>query len=1278
MQWSRIRHAAALVLGSALLLAAPAGATQLVLSTPSFIGFHTVRESSAAARTDFGSKLTGRVVALVRRAGAQSSAQAGQGQHVRSDALIFASTHEARTVLLAWRRTRHARNALVGQGGSIAVLRSHGAVTYEVAWREGDRLGLIALRAGRRTAHAARLAVRYARLADGSLRHSTPRTAWGRALAQIRPDGTFSRQAALDLFALAFGPLPGVHPPRGAASTISSGTLAVQAILPYRAQLTKAERDAVDHILGLPPPKQAGHPARTANFSFPGFEPDPGLQATADGFISAYEAKLGYLLPLTVVAGKTTEHKTVKGLVAQGWAFAVNGLDTWGFGVKRDCIVEISPEGLASGSVRLDEVVAHEVFHCFEFALQGLSNWDNPPDWIEEALAEWAALTVDPVPYQVGGGWLTTYIQTEYLPLFERTYDAVGFWGHVQDATGSLWARIPSILNAADNQSAFVLAGADTDRFLDSWGSSVVRAPGASFSWQMFSPIQPPGFGGLQPYIAGDIEGTGNVSTPPYTTVVYVVRPGPSQELLHLVINGHARLSTQYDYTDLQDAWFCTTSKPCECPEGTDGNVPPARPLGTSSALALSGDPGAGTSGYIASASLDDFCHPTGKPKGGFGPFGCSNGCGNVQGDPHMDTIDGAPYDFQAAGEFTVVKSRTDGLDIQERQQPVGRVFKTHTDRLVSVVTAVAMRVGSATLEFDHSVPGSPMAVRLNKHRIRLRTGKVVALRGGGALKNMRSAYGVAWPDGTQVRVFVAGGDGVSFLIQPAADQSGELTGLLGNFDNSPNDDFVSRGGQVFRPVFAATPRALTSPIGYRAEYKQFGPSWRIKQSQSLFFYPRGESTRTLTIPGFPKRLYPLVSLPSANRIKATRICRRAHVRNTVLFHNCVFDVAATNSPSYGTGAGTIEVLAPTTGSTLPTPSSPGVAPWVELSNQLDTESTPVPSLAPSGAGFVAAYRRGTDGSVQVASFSAGAGGVSGVSRATPVTGWSSVGDPVLFPAAGGALDMLFDGIRSTNPTDPLDGTILIQRNPDGSFGAPGLASQLFNALGSQAALASDGTTPLFPTAQSGDLEVNVGASGATQIDLSSVSHGFASAPALRYDRTGRLWLAWYADGNTPSEAGLYMLQLDPATGQPMAGSSPLHAPGSGSNDSTERLALACTQVCRLVYQDRTGTRLLSWGPGETGATTVLSGTDQLSYPAATYTFAGGLWIAWVDGNRLQARFGDATGQGHGAAIRQLGAPRGQTAPSESVATTTGNTLVITTPWSRTSGRTVWATTANP
>lgn len=36
------------------------------------------------------------------------------------------------------------------------------------------------------------------------------------------------------------------------------------------------------------------------------------------------------------------------------------------------------------------------------------------------------------------------------VPLFARRYDAVGFWGHLEDVSGDVWARIPSILKKAD------------------------------------------------------------------------------------------------------------------------------------------------------------------------------------------------------------------------------------------------------------------------------------------------------------------------------------------------------------------------------------------------------------------------------------------------------------------------------------------------------------------------------------------------------------------------------------------------------------------------------------------------------------------------------------------------------------------------------------------------------------------------------------------------------------------------------------------------------------
>ena len=40
------------------------------------------------------------------------------------------------------------------------------------------------------------------------------------------------------------------------------------------------------------------------------------------------------------------------------------------------------------------------------------------------------------------------------------------------------------------------------------------------------------------------------------------------------------------------------------------------------------------------------------------------------QGDPHIRTVDGTRYDFQAAGEFTLLRDM-EGMEIQVRQTPV-------------------------------------------------------------------------------------------------------------------------------------------------------------------------------------------------------------------------------------------------------------------------------------------------------------------------------------------------------------------------------------------------------------------------------------------------------------------------------------------------------------------------------------------------------------------------------------------------------------------------------
>ncbi|MGB0093685.1 MAG: hypothetical protein WBP81_14290 [Solirubrobacteraceae bacterium] len=122
--------------------------------------------------------------------------------------------------------------------------------------------------------------------------------------------------------------------------------------------------------------------------------------------------------------------------------------------------------------------------------------------------------------FDTGGGNLKTYLATPTTPLFERCYDAVGFWGHADDVLPGLFKRMATILNAGGNEAAFQFAVGSQDAFLTSWGSSTFR--GATAPWQMHSPIEPWPYGTvpqpielIDPAIQG---GNGAVDAPPFPT----------------------------------------------------------------------------------------------------------------------------------------------------------------------------------------------------------------------------------------------------------------------------------------------------------------------------------------------------------------------------------------------------------------------------------------------------------------------------------------------------------------------------------------------------------------------------------------------------------------------------------------------------------------------------------------------------------------------------------------------------------------------------------------
>jgi hypothetical protein len=559
----------------------------------------------------------------------------------------------------------------------------------------------------------------------------------------------------------------------------------------------------------------------------------------------------------------------------------------------------------------LDLILAHEVFHCFQGDITG---WKSLPAWITEGMADWAALTVDPVSCFHGGGNFQTYINTPHTPLFQRSYDAVGFWGHAEDVVPNLWASIPAILNVGSSQGAFHLAGGDDDAFLTDWGSSVFRDNGF-VPWEMQSPITPPSAAQL----TGGRETADllvmpivQVDAPALTTSQYKVLGGTTEPVVHVSITGHARLSEHYNYTDPESAWFCVGSAPCECSKNTVGQVPPTLPLGNMTAfpLGLSGDPGTGTSGDLSSFPLSHFCTPVKQP-----PSGNQGGTGGSFGDPYITTFDGsraglAGYGFQTTGEFTLVKSTVDNLEIQARLQPFPTTLFPND---LAMNTAFAMRDGGAVVEVDNPTsnlgqPGA-LVLYLDHHRANARSGQSMTLAGGGRVHYTPATVTVTWPDGTVVDVYrMLDHYGVNISVKPSRQRTGHLVGLLGNDNGNVNDDYIGRSGQMYSTSLVQGFDVYTSSATDKhIVLDEFGASWRITPATSLFVYPPGKNTYSYIVRGFPRRWISAQSLSRGQRAAALAACHRDHVTNAALLGGCVIDVGATGQRQLAASAGAFQ-----------------------------------------------------------------------------------------------------------------------------------------------------------------------------------------------------------------------------------------------------------------------------------------------------------------------------------------------------------------------------------
>jgi hypothetical protein len=1218
----------------------------LVISAADFsmLHLHPARENVATARSQLGAGLAPGLRGVVQRAGAQASAASGHGRQWRSDAFTLGSARTATATLSGWRRHHHAAAVKLGAGGAAFVQRSRHDQIVQVLWAAGSRLGLIVLRTGGSSGRARAAALSYAELADSYLKTPEPTTAWGKLMTQVRPNGSVSQSTALEAFALSYGSLPGVTVPSGQRTAPISGDLAFDWVAPYLSKLPARQRRVIDHVMGFAAP---GKQAHAADYGDPGFKASPALTAEANKWAAIYASPLylGHLLKLQIIAGDTSTriaNPHVQGdhgepVYAPADATAINGAgqdDADG----PFCRIRITPDGQTYNSADLDHVIAHEVFHCEEFdfdpGLVGLGAW------VTEGMAEWAAETVAPSPGYLGV--LNSYFSFPATPLFQRAYDAEGFWGRIQQTTSAnLWHEVATILAQHSAASQYNAAGGSSANFLSSWGSSMFNASGFGNDWFDSEPQPSPYHAPVNP-----IDGSGELLAAPYTTSQYTINATAPLERITVSPPGDALLGKGVNRTNLTGVLFCSASSEsaCQCPPGDDGTVPSSELLGFPVVLGISGDPHGGTTGSVTAIPLSTYCTPKLPPPS---TPGADGGTG---GDPHMIDFDGGLFDFQQAGEFTLVRSTNGDLDIQVRQQPLSNCCVTFN-------TAAAMRVGHATVEVDRK-GASGLSIYIDKHATHTSSAK---LAGGGQLSIGPGVFGmtatITWPDGTIARVFNAAGLGSGVLdvsVALAQDQLGHVSGLLGNAGVPGAKEFPGPSGHLYPlSVFSGT-----SPHDLKIRYDSYGNSWRITQRESLFRYPRGESTRSYTIRGFPRTYETLASLSPGKRAKAEKACKSAGITSTQLLDACVLDVAATGDTGFAAGDANLQRAVA---------NAPG---WTELSNG-SAPSLQAPTLGEAGGNVLAAYDEQKSTGVAVASFPDVAGAPSKVAHTTPISGWSDLSSPLLVPTATGSAQLLISGTHSGVAGDSLNGLDTLQEQPDGSFAAPVAIAPTALVAGaasaSGAVLASDEHTLIWSTG----LFLGVWNNSAYPPVAQNIAYpGDAllegtTDSTLAYDTSGRLWLVWYAlalGNGTP--AGLYMEQLNPATGATAPGAAPQLVPDSSSALDAEKLTLACNSVCHIVYPPKgSKTELDSWAPGQATPVTVF----EVAPPAfaaligAAAAPDGRIWITYLYADsaneQIDARLGDDNGAG--GTTTSLSPPPGETLAYDGAVLDTTQGLVI-------------------
>ena len=777
-------------------------------------------------------------------------------------------------------------------------------------------------------------------------------------------DGLLDFEGALEMFSYAFEPLPGVTLPAGPADSTHSWTdLAMHSILPHVSELTSAQVAVVGSFL-VPAKAAAVGPRPTSGTRLASYlatvnlpTVQSNIEAAVAAAVKAEAIKLGHSLadspanasPGTIHVVLTAKEMVSKTGLAPAWTITSKGPvtidethldDPTVDDAKKihadltskvsDCTIFFGPSewtsvdssGTWAPSAFQRASVYHEVFHCYQGFVLGSKTGDaanSAPDWVAEGSAEWAMDSAtgydDP--------WWTDYGPKPSRTLDKRGYDAFGLFFEIEYLGRPLWPEWWQIWSDGAKGGWTTtdwfnnVAGDHLNALRQAWGASFFGDSSRGHDWTETAPGQTmAAHAGRIPFVdqlerSADPYSTLQVDIPaqPDGTVVIADALGATGRWLDAAHN------EGMDASRVSLCWGGSAS--CTCP--STGATTPGKLTQVTGAVswAMTALQGGGDA-VVRKGTLTQFCKEPSQPS--VRPP-CRAGCAGSNGDPHLRTVNGRRYDFQAAGEFTLLRSADKSLEIQARQEPLSGSLTAG----VTINTAVAARigthrvgvyVGSAGLQIH--VDGTPVV-----------PAGPIELDGGGSITVHPNGIEIDSPGGTALWALPIGNFGIGVLVAPSPEVASSAGGLLGAA--APGYDLPRL------PDGTALPFDTPAPARYHYIYHEFAAAWRVTDQTSLFDYVNGSSTATYDVPGFlpeagaqaPIRLDP------AQRAEAESAC--TGIDDVELRVACVFDVTVSQNTGFvagyqntaafqATGVTALDSGSPSAGATEPPSASPSAA----------------------------------------------------------------------------------------------------------------------------------------------------------------------------------------------------------------------------------------------------------------------------------------------------------------------------------------------------------------